>query len=103
MSLKDVVSSVQGKKASVDTYLGLLCPTEDYKVFGYITNSKIKLIMLVDDLEVKEAEIKQFFRVFHSKFADAVCNPFYVIDQPINSKRFDMDITNLVKSKALLQ
>uniref|UniRef100_A0A8D0RCP4 Trafficking protein particle complex subunit 2-like protein n=1 Tax=Sus scrofa TaxID=9823 RepID=A0A8D0RCP4_PIG len=38
-------------KALVDQrelYLGLLYPTEDYKVYGYVTNSKVKFVMVVD-------------------------------------------------------
>lgn len=38
--------------------MGLLCPTEDYKVYGYITNTKNKFILVVDDYDVKEIEIK---------------------------------------------
>ncbi|XP_032182022.1 trafficking protein particle complex subunit 2-like protein isoform X1 [Mustela erminea] len=38
-------------KALVDQrelYLGLLYPTEDHKVYGYVTNSKVKFVMVVD-------------------------------------------------------
>ncbi len=58
-----------------DTYLGLLYPTEDYKVYvlpnacrfdlesdagepcsyGYVTNTRLKIIIVIDDEEVKEA------------------------------------------------
>ena len=62
-----------------DTYLGLLYPTEDYKVYlsfltvfrgalacltmrsyGYLTNTKIKFIVVVDDsyVDMKEAELR---------------------------------------------
>nr|XP_046202158.1 trafficking protein particle complex subunit 2-like protein isoform X3 [Oncorhynchus gorbuscha] len=31
-----------------ELYLGLLYPTEDYKVYGYVTNSKVKFVIVVD-------------------------------------------------------
>ncbi len=76
------LTAVNVKKASnaatiLDSYLGMLYPTEDYKVYenyyfsrwclffsccryGYITNTKIKLIVVIDDsyTEIKEAELR---------------------------------------------
>ena len=40
-----------------DTYLGMLYPTEDYKVYGYISNTGIKFMLVVDDLQ-KDEEIR---------------------------------------------
>lgn len=41
-----------------DTYLGMLYPTEDYKVYGYISNTRIKFILVVDELLQKEDEVR---------------------------------------------
>jgi len=63
-SLDVVEEKLAGKKAapSADMYMGLLYPTEDYKVYGYITNTRVKLIaVILDDTDVKEADIKSFF------------------------------------------
>eukprot|EP01097_Dermamoeba_algensis_P002775 TRINITY_DN209_c0_g1_i4.p1 TRINITY_DN209_c0_g1~~TRINITY_DN209_c0_g1_i4.p1 ORF type:complete len:129 (-),score=26.08 TRINITY_DN209_c0_g1_i4:414-800(-) len=40
-----------GKQAAQanEMYLGLLYPIEDYKVYGYMTNTKIKFIVVLDD------------------------------------------------------
>ena len=38
-----------GGGAPIDLYLGQLFAVEDYKVFGYITNSKIKFIVVIQD------------------------------------------------------
>eukprot|EP01111_Echinosteliopsis_oligospora_P005827 TRINITY_DN1952_c0_g1_i2.p1 TRINITY_DN1952_c0_g1~~TRINITY_DN1952_c0_g1_i2.p1 ORF type:complete len:116 (-),score=14.69 TRINITY_DN1952_c0_g1_i2:191-538(-) len=71
----DVVDE-RTKKTSQGTaemYLGLLCPTEDYKVYGYITNTKIKLIVvMLDDMEVKDADVK-------SVFSDTFLTFFFII------------------------
>uniref|UniRef100_G1QDV8 Trafficking protein particle complex 2 like n=1 Tax=Myotis lucifugus TaxID=59463 RepID=G1QDV8_MYOLU len=53
-------------KALVDQrelYLGLLYPTEDYKVYGYVTNSKVKFVMVVDS-----SNIALFDNEIHSMF-----------------------------------
>ena len=39
-------------------YLGMLYPTEDFKVFGYITNTNVKLVVVVDDIDTKDAEMR---------------------------------------------
>ena len=41
-----------------DTYLGMLYPTEDYKVYGYISNTRIKFILVVDETPQKEDEMR---------------------------------------------
>ena len=41
-----------------DTYLGMLYPTEDYKVYGYISNTRIKFILVVDEMLQKEDEVR---------------------------------------------
>lgn len=41
-----------------DTYLGMLYPTEDYKVYGYISNTRIKFVLVVDELLQKEDEVR---------------------------------------------
>ncbi len=41
-----------------DTYLGMLYPTEDFKVYGYISNTRIKFILVVDDMLQKEEEMR---------------------------------------------
>uniref|UniRef100_A0A8B9FFX0 Trafficking protein particle complex subunit 2-like protein n=1 Tax=Amazona collaria TaxID=241587 RepID=A0A8B9FFX0_9PSIT len=50
LDVMDKKISAMGK-ALVDQrklYLGLLYPTEDYKLYGYVTNSKVKFVMVVD-------------------------------------------------------
>ncbi|XP_036780150.1 trafficking protein particle complex subunit 2-like protein isoform X2 [Manis pentadactyla] len=79
-------------KALVDQrelYLGLLYPTEDYKVYGYVTNSKVKFVMVVDssNTALRDNEIRSMFRKLHSSYTDVMCNPFYNPGDRIQSRR----------------
>ncbi|XP_041010203.1 trafficking protein particle complex subunit 2-like protein isoform X2 [Juglans microcarpa x Juglans regia] len=41
-----------------ETFLGLLYPTENYKVYGYLTNTKVKFIVVTTDLDVRDADVR---------------------------------------------
>jgi trafficking protein particle complex subunit 2 len=38
-----------GRSTSLDAFLGVLYPTEDWTVYGHVTSSGTKLIVVVDD------------------------------------------------------
>ncbi|XP_043455817.1 trafficking protein particle complex subunit 2-like protein isoform X2 [Prionailurus bengalensis] len=81
-------------KALVDQrelYLGLLYPTEDYKVYGYVTNSKVKFVMVVDssNTALRDNEIRSMFRKLHNSYTDVMCNPFYNPGDRIQSSGSD--------------
>nr|CAB3454092.1 unnamed protein product [Digitaria exilis] len=92
-----------------ETFLGLLYPTENYKVYGYLTNTKVKFIMVTTDLDVKDTDARnntssysspfaQFFRKFHAAYVDAVSNPFHVPGKKIASRSFGVRVSTIVKS-----
>ncbi|KAG2644938.1 trafficking protein particle complex subunit 2-like protein [Panicum virgatum] len=81
-----------------ETFLGLLYPTENYKVYGYLTNTKVKFIMVATDLDVKDADARNFFRKFHAAYVDAVSNPFHVPGKKIASRSFGARVSTIVKS-----
>ncbi|KAL0024525.1 hypothetical protein WJX79_000831 [Trebouxia sp. C0005] len=72
-----------------DTYLGMLYPTEDFKVYGSISNTRIKFMLVVDEMLQKEDEMRMIFKRFHTAYVDAVSNPFYTTSTSVTSKRFD--------------
>ncbi|XP_022367411.1 trafficking protein particle complex subunit 2-like protein isoform X4 [Enhydra lutris kenyoni] len=96
-------------KALVDQrelYLGLLYPTEDHKVYpsyllcryGYVTNSKVKFVMVVDssNTALRDNEIRSMFRKLHSSYTDVMCNPFYNPGDRIQSRAFDSMVTSMM-------
>ncbi|KAH7574875.1 hypothetical protein JRO89_XS02G0016100 [Xanthoceras sorbifolium] len=46
-----------------ETFLGLLYPTENYKVYGYLTNTKVKFILVTTDLDVRDADVRNVILV----------------------------------------
>ncbi|ELU02443.1 hypothetical protein CAPTEDRAFT_111660, partial [Capitella teleta] len=59
--VEEKISSV-GKNANDlrELYLGLLYPTEDYKVYGYVTNTKVKFVLVVEssNTSLRDNEIR---------------------------------------------
>ncbi|XP_078045693.1 trafficking protein particle complex subunit 2-like protein isoform X1 [Augochlora pura] len=97
-----------GNKAVIDIrelYLGLLNATEEYKMFvilltlyGYATNTKIKFIIVLQssNTTLRENDVKMIFKKLHAAYSNSVCNPFYIPDDEINSKSFDLSIMDIM-------
>jgi len=87
----------KGKTDRLDKFLGLLCPVEEYKVYGFVTNTDVKLMIVVqEDHVLKDQELRQFFAKFQDLYIQAACNPFYESNTEIKSPKFDQAILNLV-------
>ncbi|EAT36697.1 AAEL008223-PA [Aedes aegypti] len=92
-----------GQKQSADgreLYLGLLNSTEIYKIYGYVTNTKVKFVIVIDssNTSFRENEVRSMFRNLHSLYTDAVCNPFYIPGEPLTSKTFDRNVRNIINT-----
>ncbi|CAD7078010.1 unnamed protein product [Hermetia illucens] len=83
---------------SRELYLGLLYSTETHKIYGYVTNTKIKFIIVMDssNTALRENEVRSMFRNLHILYTDAVCNPFYIPGEPLNSKKFDKSVRGIM-------
>ncbi|EDV21193.1 Trafficking protein particle complex subunit 2-like protein [Trichoplax sp. H2] len=70
-----------------ELYLGILYPTEDYKVYGYVTNTKIKFVVVVDasGINYRDTEMRAIFRKLHHAYSDVISNPFYTPETTITS------------------
>ena len=94
-----VVAPPKGEQ-SRDLYLGTLFATEKQKVYGYVTNTRIKFILIVDSsnaTSLRDNEIRQMFRKLHTVYTQLLSNPFYVPGNQIKSKRFDSLVLSLVQ------
>uniref|UniRef100_A0A182PRZ2 Trafficking protein particle complex subunit 2-like protein n=1 Tax=Anopheles epiroticus TaxID=199890 RepID=A0A182PRZ2_9DIPT len=92
------------QKAAADgreLYLGSLISTEQYKIYGYVTNTKIKFLIVIDASSTssfRENEVRAMFRNLHNLYTDAVCNPFYTPGEPLTSASFDRAVRGIISA-----
>jgi len=81
-----------------DLYLGALYSTEHQRVFGYVTNTKVKFIVIVDssNTNLRDNETRQMFRKIHIAYTNVMSNPFYSPGTRIQSKKFDVVVNNIL-------
>jgi len=81
-----------------ELYLGVLTAQEDYKVYGYTTNTKIKFVIVIEETStpLRENDIRMMFRKLHGAFCDLMSNPFYLPGSEIKSKRFNDAVNSIV-------
>ncbi|ORY89468.1 Sedlin, N-terminal conserved region-domain-containing protein [Leucosporidium creatinivorum] len=62
---------------TIDSYLGLLYAMEDYAVYGYQSNTRIKfvLILALADAVVRDIDVKTIFRAIHNAYISHISNP----------------------------
>ncbi|KAG8762934.1 hypothetical protein FRC11_006975 [Ceratobasidium sp. 423] len=75
----DVIDERVAAIKSGDCYLGLLHTMEDLAVYGYITPTRVKIILALAlaDYVVRDADIVNIFRILHTAYVAALSNPFY--------------------------
>jgi len=94
---------VQSNKSGSDVrelYLGLLYSNEEVKTYGFVTNTKIKIIIIIDSTNslLRDNEIRAMFRKLHNAYTELVCNPFYIPGDPITEKSFGNLVDDFLKS-----
>nr|CAG4645921.1 EOG090X0HN8 [Lynceus sp. MCZ IZ 141354] len=73
-----------------ELYLGLLHSAEEFKAYGFVTNTRIKIILIVDatNSALRDNEIRAKLRKIHTAYTELMCNPFHIPGEPITSKSF---------------
>eukprot|EP00775_Hariotina_reticulata_P001699 gene1699-2045_t len=79
-----------------ELYLGLLYPTEEFRVYGYITNTHIKFVLVLDESTPHEPALQSLFRRLHTLWVDASSNPLYSHGLPMTSPVFGQGVAALV-------
>ncbi|XP_065915360.1 trafficking protein particle complex subunit 2-like protein [Dysidea avara] len=96
--VEEKVSQVSSKVGDPrEHYLGLLYPSENYKIYGYATNSRMKLIIVTENYgsQTRDQEMKQLFKMLHAAYVKMFSNPFYTPGQRITSKWFEKELYNI--------
>jgi len=62
----------------VDCYLGLLHTLEDQAVYGYVTPTRIRIVisLALTDTLVRDADVITIFKSLHTAYARSLANPF---------------------------
>ncbi|KAI8099230.1 Sedlin, N-terminal conserved region-domain-containing protein [Halteromyces radiatus] len=81
-SIDIIEERVTNGPKQLDLYLGLLYAMEDLAVYGYMTNTKVKFIVVISvtDGVIRDTDMKAIFRKIHQAYVSHVCNPFYTMD-----------------------
>jgi hypothetical protein len=94
-------------------WVGLLCPVDELRCYGYMTTTKIKLMAVVEDStttapssnnttthyqsQVMESEVKQLMIKIHQLYVEYTLNPFNNFgDAKITSTRFDKGVSDCI-------
>eukprot|EP00088_Acartia_fossae_P054824 TRINITY_DN632_c0_g1_i1.p1 TRINITY_DN632_c0_g1~~TRINITY_DN632_c0_g1_i1.p1 ORF type:complete len:141 (+),score=9.83 TRINITY_DN632_c0_g1_i1:43-465(+) len=90
--IEEKLSSTNKGNDHRDLYLGLLYSTEHQRIFGYVTNTKIKFVIIVNvdatNTNLRDNETRQMFRKLHVAYTNVMSNPFYTPSTRINSNKF---------------
>ncbi|KAK9381314.1 Sedlin, N-terminal conserved region-domain-containing protein [Kockiozyma suomiensis] len=85
---------------SADSDFGLLFVQDGIAIYGWMTNTGVKIILGFSSGEVIGSEIRSIFRAIHFAYISLVCNAFYDVDerQPITSRKFDISVRRIVEA-----
>ena len=82
-------------------YLGQLYPAEDFRIYGYVTNTKIKFVLVAEasNTQLRENDVRSMFRRLYNAYTDVICNPFYVPGDTIKQKSFENVVSSMIISE----
>ena len=81
-----------------ELYLGQLYPTEQYKIYGYVTNSKVKILVMTENTSQNiDQEVKSLFKQLHRSYTQLISNPFYNPGEKIESPHFIKYIEDILQ------
>lgn len=99
---------VEEKPTSRENFLGLLYQCEKYKIYGLMSTTKVKVLLMLNHRynqnQPRENDIRLMLKDIHRKYVDATAmNPFYSPNEPVRSKRLDTFVDGLFNSNQLSQ
>jgi len=95
-----ISASAPSKGDGRDLCLGVLYSMDELKLYGYVTNTKIKFIIIVEmsaSNQFRDNDIRNWFGRLHTAYTETVCSPFYSPGQQISSKKFDAAVNEVIR------
>ncbi len=93
---------------NLELFMGQLLAVDDYKVYGYLSNTKIKTIVICSNIGDYDADsprasgngqtFKDFTRQLYSLYVRGCQNPFKSVDEPCASNSFKTKVQAMIKS-----
>uniref|UniRef100_A0A914BWZ5 Trafficking protein particle complex subunit 2-like protein n=1 Tax=Acrobeloides nanus TaxID=290746 RepID=A0A914BWZ5_9BILA len=83
-----------------ELYLGNLLRTNVFQSYGYVTNTNIRFILVVDanNAMLKDQDIRAMFKRLHTNYCKAIFNPFYVPSNIMHSKYLNEVVSEIFSS-----
>jgi len=99
----NLLTKPSSDRDSRDFYLGLLCTVEEYKIYGYVTNTRVKFVIIFEHSPslLKDPDIKTLFQRLHQAYIDCISNPFCDPNTQLKSKKFDQVVSSLMALEIL--
>lgn len=103
----DIVQEKAEQQTSRDNFLGVLYQCEQYKIYGSMSTTKVKILLMISQRynvgPPRENDIRLILKNIHKAYIDATAmNPFYKPNQPVKSKRLDSYLDTIFTSKTTL-
>ena len=94
-----VGAALSNAAAAGELYLGQLFSVEEYRLFGYITNTKIKFVVVVHETAAADISLRQWCRDLHGLYISTLCNPFFQLNSSLNAHpTFDFNVQKHVRN-----
>ena len=85
-----------GASAPQEMYLGYLLAIDDYKTYGYYSNTHTKIIV-VTEAATNESTMRDFLTALYGMYVSATQNPFQETGQVLVSRKFNNSIQQVVQ------
>ncbi|GAA5833344.1 hypothetical protein JCM3766R1_005473 [Sporobolomyces carnicolor] len=88
---------------ATESYLGLLYAMEDYAVYGYQTNTRVKFVVILAlaDAVIRDVDVKTIFRAIHNSYVAYISNPFTSLPEAEHPSMLATPIRSAKFSKAM--
>jgi hypothetical protein len=95
----DMVEEKQAQTQNREVYLGLLNQCENYKIFGLLSTTRVKVILMVSttsNVMLRDNEARNMLKQLHGSYIEATTNnPFYTPGDTIRSKNLDATVRSI--------
>lgn len=101
----DIVQEKAEQQTSRDNFLGILYQCEQYKIYGLMSTTKVKILLMISQRfnfgPPRENDVRLILKNIHKAYIDATAmNPFYKPNEPVKSKRLDSYLNTIFAAAA---